>query len=128
MAMLTFSKVPLVDSIGLSKETVTLAPIRDALEKVEVALFSGVPLWVTLEDTKLFPRRVISLVKMGEEVNQLNTVFGNLAQQYTVLQEKKLKALGTYLEPALIVLIGALVGLILVAVYLPMFKLGEQFM
>lgn len=127
MAMLASARVPLVDSVALSKDTVALAPIRKVLNTIEQGLFAGVPLWLAMENTKLFPRRVISLVKMGEEVNQLDTVFTNLAQQYTTIQEKKLKSIGTYLEPALIVLIGALVGLILVAIYLPMFKLGEQF-
>ncbi len=119
--------MPLIDSITLSKDTVALTPIRKALNSIEIGLFAGVPLWLSMENTKFFPRRVISLVKMGEEVNQLDAVFTNLAQQYTTMQEKKLKSIGTYLEPALIVIIGALVGLILIAIYLPMFKLGEQF-
>ncbi len=127
MAMLASAKVPLIDSITLSKDTVALTPIRKALNSIEIGLFAGVPLWLSMENTKFFPRRVISLVKMGEEVNQLDAVFTNLAQQYTTMQEKKLKSIGTYLEPALIVIIGALVGLILIAIYLPMFKLGEQF-
>jgi type IV pilus assembly protein PilC len=128
MALLINSKVPLIESIGLSKEAIALLPLRSALEKVEHDLFAGLPLWVALEDCKVFPRRVILLVKMGEEINQLEGVFENLAHQYSLVQEKKLKNLGTYLEPILIIIVGILVGLILVAVYMPMFKLGGSIM
>jgi type IV pilus assembly protein PilC len=124
MSMLVNSKVPLVESISLCKNTVSLTPLQNALDRVEVDILTGVPFWVAIEKAKIFPRRVVSLVKMGEEVNQLDSVFTNLANQYAQIQEKRMKQLGTYLEPLLIVIIGALVGLILVSIYLPMFKLG----
>lgn len=127
MSMLVNSKVPLVESISLCRNTVSLSPLQDALARVEIDILTGAPFGVAIEKTKLFPRRVVSLVKMGEEVNQLDSVFTNLANQYAQIQEKRMKQLGTYLEPLLIVIIGALVGLILVSIYLPMFKLGGQF-
>lgn len=128
MAMLTSSKIPLVESVNLSKETVTLLPYREALGRVEADLYAGVPFWRALERTQHFSRRIIYLVKMGEEVNRLEAVFENLTVQYGIIQEKRLKNLGTYLEPVLIVIVGIMVGFILISVYLPMFKLGDKFM
>ena len=68
---------------------------------------------------------MISLVKVAEETNQTQFIFERLNQQYNIQVRQKSKLISTLLEPFIILTTGALVGIILVAMYLPMFKLGS---
>ena len=66
-----------------------------------------------------------SLIRVAEETNQTEYIFEKLNQQYSVEVQQKSKLLSTMLEPLIIVLIGIFVGVILIAMYLPMFKLSS---
>jgi type IV pilus assembly protein PilC len=73
----------------------------------------------------MFDDRIISLVKVAEETNQTEFVFNQLNEQYNneVVQQSKLIA--TIIEPFIIIIVGLIVGVLLVALYLPMFKLSS---
>ena len=73
----------------------------------------------------MFDDRIISLVKVAEETNQTEYVFNQLNEQYNneVVQQSKLIA--TIIEPFIIIIVGLIVGVLLVALYLPMFKLSS---
>ena len=64
------------------------------------------------------------MIKVAEETNQLDLMFRTLEQHYNSEIEQKTEIIGNLLEPVLIIFIGLFVGLILVAMYLPMFKLS----
>ena len=64
------------------------------------------------------------MLKVGEEVNRLDEVFQRLAEKYQDMVEVRATAMTSIMEPVLIVLISVFVGVILVAMYLPMFKLS----
>jgi len=66
-----------------------------------------------------------SLIKVAEETNQTEFIFEKLNQQYTIEVQQKSKLLSTIMEPLIIVVIGFFVGVILVSMYLPMFKLSS---
>ena len=68
---------------------------------------------------------MISLIKVAEETNQTEFIFERLNQQYSIEVQQKSKLLSTLLEPLIILFVGFFVGVILVAMYLPMFKLGN---
>jgi type IV pilus assembly protein PilC len=70
-------------------------------------------------------KRLISLVKIAEEVNQLEETFARVAKQYREEIDHRTKLIGTIIEPAIIVVIGLIVGLIMVSMYLPMFNLSN---
>ena len=74
----------------------------------------------TAVDTKM-----VSLVKVAEETNQTEYIFERLNQQYAIEVQQKSKLLSTLMEPLIIVVIGIFVGVILVSMYLPMFKLSN---
>ncbi|MEC3965855.1 type II secretion system F family protein [Flagellimonas halotolerans] len=67
----------------------------------------------------------ISLVKVAEETNQTEYIFRKLNEQYVIELQQKSKMLSTIMEPVIIVLIGFFVGVILVSIYLPMFRLSS---
>ena len=68
-----------------------------------------------------------SLIKVGEEVNKLEDMFSRVAQQYADEVEHQSEILGSLLEPFMIIFLGLMVGVIIIAMYLPMFKLSSSF-
>lgn len=125
ISLLTASKVPVVNSIQLVKQMINFYPLQHALEKVEAQLLQGTSLSESLRQHKLFDDKMIALVKVSEETNQTEFIFDRLNQQYNTQVQQQSKMLSTIMEPMIILFVGVLVGVILVAMYLPMFKLSS---
>lgn len=125
VALLTASKVPILNSIQMVRKMIQFVPLQDSLQKVENHILKGGSLSESLKGNKLFDNRIISLVKVAEETNQTEYVFNQLNEQFNqeVVQQSKIMA--TVLEPLIIVFVGVLVAVLLVAMYLPMFQLSS---
>lgn len=124
VSLLTSSKVPLLNSIQMVKKMINFYPLQDALTIVEEKVLAGYSLNESMAGTKLFDNKMVSLVKVAEETNQTEFIFERLNQQYTIEVQQKSKLLSTLMEPLIIVIVGIFVGVILVSMYLPMFKLS----
>lgn len=124
VALLTASKVPVLNSIQLVKKMVDYFPLQTALGMVENDILKGKSLSESLKGHSVFDKKMISLVRVAEETNQTEFIFQRLNQQYNTEVQQKSKTLSTVLEPIIILIVGILVGVILVAMYLPMFSLG----
>lgn len=125
VTLLTASKVPVVKSIQLVKQMIDFYPLREALKEVELDLLKGNSLSESLSNQKLFDKKMIALVKVAEETNQNEYIFQRLNNQYNTKVEQSSKLLSTIMEPIIILIIGVLVGVILISMYLPMFKLSS---
>lgn len=125
LGLLISSKTPLVKALDLSQEMIKFHPLRVALISAQKDLLSGSSLHEGLSKFDIFDKRFISLIKIAEEINQLDTTFDRLSKQYKEDIEYRTKLIGTIIEPAIIVIIGLIVGLIMVAMYLPMFNLSN---
>lgn len=125
VSLLTASKVPLVNSIQLVKKMIGFIPLQDALEVVESDILQGKSLSESLNKHNLFDDKMVALVKVAEETNQNEFIFQRLNSQYTTQVQQKSKLLSTALEPFIIMVVGVLVGVILIAMYLPMFRLSS---
>lgn len=125
VALLTVSKVPMVNSIQMVKEMISFHPLQEALENVEKAILRGNSLSSSLKEEKFFDAKMIALVKVAEETNQNEFIFERLNEQYNSQVQQQSKILSTIMEPFIILFVGVLVGIILVAMYLPMFKLSS---
>lgn len=125
VSLLTGSKVPMVNSIQLVKQMIDFYPLQVALESVEQEILTGASLSQSLKQHKLFDDKMIALVKVAEETNQTEFIFDRLNQQYSTQVQQQSKMLSTIMEPMIILFVGVLVGVILVAMYLPMFKLSS---
>lgn len=125
MSLLTSSKVPILNSIQLVKNMIDFIPLQNALQKVEESILKGKSLSESLTGNIIFNDRIISLVKVAEETNQTEYIFNQLNEQYNneVVQQSKLVA--TVIEPFIVLIVGLIVGLLLIALYLPMFKLSS---
>nr|WP_299381240.1 type II secretion system F family protein [Allomuricauda sp.] len=124
-ALLISSKVPMLNSIQMVKRMIRFIPLQSALDIMESRIMKGSSLHESISDSKLFDNRMVSLIKVAEETNQTDYIFEKLSQQYTVEVDQKSKLLSTIMEPFIIVVIGFFVGVILVSMYLPMFRLSS---
>lgn len=100
-------------------------PLQKALETVELDLLKGKSLSESLKSHSLFDDKMVAMVKVAEETNQNEFIFERLNSQYTIQVQQKSKLLSTLMEPLIILIVGVLVGVILIAMYLPMFKLSN---
>lgn len=125
VALLTASKVPMLNSIQLVKKMIDYHPLNEALENIEKDVTAGKSLNASMAGNAIFDNKMISLVKVAEETNQTEYIFERLSQQYAIEVQQKSKLLSTLMEPVIIIVIGVFVGVILVSMYLPMFKLSS---
>ena len=125
MQLLLSSKTPLVRSLELTAQMIRFYPIQTALEQMVEDIKKGKTLHEGMSQFKIFPKRMLSLIKVGEEVNQLEMILDRLSDQYRADLKHQTKIIGKLMEPIIIVIIGGIVGVILVAMYLPMFNLSN---
>lgn len=125
MSLLMVSRTPLVKSLDLVSEMIGFYPIEVALTNARKEILRGNSLHAGLSNFPIFDRRFISLVKIAEEINQLDTTFERVTIQLNSDIEYQTKLIGTLIEPIIIILIGGIVGVIMIAMYLPMFNLSE---
>lgn len=128
MALMTGAKTPLIQALDLVSKMMGLYPFEVALSKMKEELYHGKLLYESMEQFKVFESRMVSLIKVGEQTNRLDTIFKRLYEQYTEDTDHQTALLSSMLEPLLIILIGGMVAVILIAMYLPMFKLGNSLM
>lgn len=125
VSLLTASKVPVLNSIQLVKQMIKFYPLQEALSDIEKNILMGKSLSESLKKHNLFDAKMVALVKVAEETNQNEFIFQRLNSQYNTEVQQKSKLLSTIMEPLIILIVGVLVGVILIAMYLPMFKLSS---
>jgi len=126
MALLSSSKTPMLKSIQLVNKMIGFYPFEKALQIIENDILHGKLLHQSMQQFKLFDKRFISLIKVAEEVNKLDLIFEKLDRQYADELDHKISMISNLLEPFLIIFVGLLVGIILIAMYLPMFQLSTS--
>ena len=124
MYFLLESKIPLLNTIELVREMIPLYPISKSLDKIGKDILQGASLHESMAKHDFYPKQQVALVRVGEEAGNLELVFSRLSDQYNQEVEAQSNLLGKMLEPALIIVLGFFIGLILIAMYLPIFKLG----
>ncbi len=126
LALLTKSKITMFEALQFVNGIIQFRPINNMLIKVVSDINNGVSLSTALKGNGLLDDKMIMLIKIGEEVNGLEGVFEKLYLQISERLEYKIDQSTTLLEPVLIVFVGSLVALILIAMYLPLFKIGTS--
>lgn len=124
MELLLAARVDLVESIQLTCKMISFYPLNAALENVRTDVLKGNFFYESMERQSFFDNTMVTLVKIGEEVNKLDKIFMELNSRYESELEYRSNIFITVLEPLMILLLAAVVGTILIAMYLPMFKIG----
>jgi type IV pilus assembly protein PilC len=127
MHLLLASKTNLVDALELVQKMVGYYPIEKSLDTIRKEIFAGSALHTAMTKYPVYPKRMISLIRVAEEVNQLDMMFEKLSKQLSDEIEHETTVLGSMIEPLMILFLGVMVSVILVAMYLPMFKIGSAF-
>ena len=127
MTLLLSSGMVLLQAIKLMKEMISFYYLETIFTKVEKDLIYGMPLNESLNNYSIFDYRTTTLIKVGEEVNQLPSIFEKLYKQYTEEQDQQLATINNILEPLLIIFVGIIVAFILIAMYLPLFQMSSSF-
>jgi general secretion pathway protein F len=100
-------------------------PMKDAIEEAAVRVREGAPLGKSLAASRLFPPMTMHLISSGEASGELETMLERAAANQEREVDSLVAALLSILEPALILLMGALVLAIVIAILLPIFQLNE---
>ena len=125
MHLLLSAKIPMVQGLDLCRQIIGFYPLANAISNIERDILRGDTLYQSMTTQKIFSSKMVALVKVGEEVNQLEIFFGELAERYTEEIDYQSAQLSKFIEPVIIITLGLVVGLILIAMYLPMFKMGN---
>jgi type IV pilus assembly protein PilC len=127
MRLLINAKLPLLRAIALIRQMIRYYPIESSLQKVEDDIMNGKTLHESLQQFKVYPSKMIQLVKVGEETNQLDYFFGKISEQYIEEVEYQTSTLSSMMEPLIIIFLGLIVGVILISMYLPLFQMSNSF-
>jgi type IV pilus assembly protein PilC len=124
MNLLLNARTRLVHALELVNKMVGFYPIEKSLQQIVGEVEKGQSLYKSLSQYEIYPSHLISLIKIAEEVNKLDEMFGRLAKQYSDEVEHEMGLLSSVLEPVIMIFLGFFVIIILVAMYLPMFQMG----
>jgi type IV pilus assembly protein PilC len=116
--------VPLVESLSSVGPASGNHVYKVATQQIQNEVSTGTSLTVAMQNAEVFPSMVIQMVSIGEESGQLDAMLGKIADFYDQEVDDAVEALSSLLEPIIMVVLGVLIGGMVIAMYLPIFKLG----
>jgi len=114
--------IPLVQALDIANQAVSNSAFRAALAGAAVRVREGQPMWESLERTGLMTDLAIEMIKVGEATGSLEAMLGNVAEFYDEEIETDLATLVAIIEPAMLIFMGLFIAMILLAIYMPLFK------
>jgi type IV pilus assembly protein PilC len=117
--------VPLVealDSVGGASGNFVY---QHATKLIQSEVMTGTQLTVAMQNQNIFPAMVIQMVSIGEETGALDAMLGKIADFYEAEVDDAVDALSSLMEPMIMVVLGTLIGGMVIAMYLPIFKIGQ---
>ena len=117
--------VPILQALEVTATSSGNWVIEKAVLKSREAIREGLPIYQPLEDEPIFPPMVTRMIAVGEETGDIDGMLTKIADFYESEVDASVKALTSIIEPLMIVVIGGIVGGIIIAMYLPMFRIFE---
>jgi type IV pilus assembly protein PilC len=117
--------VPLVealDSVGGAAGNYVYA---SATKQIQQEVSTGTALTVAMQNANVFPTMVLQMCSIGEETGALDSMLGKVADFYEAEVDDAVEALSSLMEPMIMVVLGTLIGGMVIAMYLPIFKIGQ---
>jgi type IV pilus assembly protein PilC len=125
LATMFAAGVPLVESLDSVGGASGNAVYLDATRKIQTEVSTGTSLTIAMQNADVFPNMVTQMVAIGEESGALDQMLGKVADFYEDEVDEAVKSLSSLMEPLIMVILGVLIGGLVVAMYLPIFKLGS---
>jgi type IV pilus assembly protein PilC len=124
LATMFAAGVPLVESLdsvgGASGNNV----YKVATHRIRNDVSTGISLTMAVQNTNLFPNMVTQMISIGEESGALDDMLGKIADFYEAEVDEAVASLSSLMEPMIMVVLGIIIGGLVVAMYMPIFKLG----
>lgn len=125
MNLLIASKTTLITSLSLTSKMIGFYPIEKSIEAIKDDITRGVSLSDSLKRHAVYEPKMVSMIEVAEQINELDTMFERLGDQYNEEISHQTKMIGVILEPMIIIFIGIIVGVIMISMYAPMFDLSK---
>ena len=123
LATLTSSGVPILDGLEITAKTSGNAIIEDAIMAVRKSVEEGKTISEPLADTKVFPAMVVQMINVGEQTGALDQMLSKIADFYEDEVDTAVAGLMKLIEPLMITVLGAVIGTIVAAMYLPLYSI-----
>ncbi len=117
--------VPLVDSLDSVAGAAGNRVYYDATKRIQSEVSTGTSLTVAMQNSDVFPNMVLQMVAIGEESGALDSMLSKVADFYEQEVDDAVEALSSLMEPIIMVVLGTLIGGLVIAMYLPIFKMGQ---
>jgi len=125
LSILAASGVPVLDALRISAEVINNIPMREAVDETAVRVREGAPIGASLGATRLFPPMTMHLISSGEASGELETMLERAAINQEQEVDSLIATLLSVMEPVLILLMGAIVLVIVLAILMPIFELNQ---
>jgi len=119
--------VPMVDALASVAGASGNAVFEAATMKLRTDIATGASLTSSLQAAKIFPNMLIQMVSIGEESGSLDSMVEKVADYYEREVDDAVAGISSLMEPIIMVVLGTLIGTIVIAMYLPIFKMGSAF-
>jgi type IV pilus assembly protein PilC len=130
LSTLVTAGVDIIKSLEIAGATAGNWVVEEALTEVRTRVHEGVPIAQPLAENPIFPPMVSQMVKIGEETGELEKMLGKIADFYEDEVDTSIQSLTSIVEPLMMIGVGLMVGIIIISMYLPMFKMltliGDQ--
>lgn len=117
--------VPMVEALDSVAGAAGNAVFAEATQKIRNDVSTGASLAASLQSAKVFPNMLIQMVAIGEESGSLDTMLTKVADYYEREVDDAVAGLSSLMEPLIMVVLGTIIGTIVIAMYLPIFKMGS---
>ena len=118
------SGVPIMDGLDITAKSAGNVIVENAIRSVRSAISEGKSMSEPLEQTGIFPGMVVQMISVGEATGAMDQMLGKIADFYDEEVDTAVDTLTSALEPMLMVFLGGIVGFVVVAMYLPIFKMA----
>jgi type IV pilus assembly protein PilC len=123
LSTLVAAGVDIIKALEITGQTAGNWVVEEALNDVRVRVHEGVPIAQPLIENDVFPPMVAQMVKIGEETGELEKMLSKIADFYEDEVDASIQSLTAIIEPLMMIMVGLMVGVIIIAMYMPMFKM-----
>ncbi|HPX87772.1 MAG TPA: type II secretion system F family protein [Methylophilaceae bacterium] len=125
LATMFSAGVPLVEALDSVAGACGNRVYHDATKRIQSEISTGTSLTVAMQNAEVFPSMVLQMSAIGEESGALDSMLGKVADFYEAEVDDAVEALSSLMEPVIMVVLGVLIGGLVIAMYLPIFKMGS---
>ncbi len=125
LGTLISSGVPILQGLEITAKTAGNSVIQQAIQNTATSISQGDTIALPLKESGVFPPMVVQMISIGEQTGALDEMLSKIADFYDDEVDSAVEALTAAIEPLMIVVMGTMVGGMLVAMYLPMFKMAN---